>query len=88
MYYAKQNKSVRERQIPCNFTHMEKLEEQMSKQMESRIRPINTENKLMAARGKKLTLTCVYLWMSLGTVPPSLPMKAVEGGNSQAQQPA
>ena len=33
LYYAKQNKSIRERQIPCNFTHMWNLRNETDKHM-------------------------------------------------------
>lgn len=51
-YFAKWNKSDWKRQIPYDFTPMWNLKKQMNKQRKSRIRAINTENKLMVARGK------------------------------------
>ena len=45
--------------MPYDFTHMWNLKQkakQMNKQTKSRIRPINTENKLMVARGERVGL--------------------------------
>ena len=50
-YYAKWNKPDRERQIPYDCTYMWDLKNKWkNKQAKSRVRPINTENKLMVAR--------------------------------------
>ena len=42
--------------MPYDFTHMwnlKKKKTQMNKQTKNRIRPINTENKLMVSRGEE-----------------------------------
>ena len=53
-YYAKRNKSVGERQIPYDFTHMQNLRNK-TKGKEERDKPRNrlltVENKLMVPRG-------------------------------------
>ena len=63
MYYAKQNKSFRERQIPYNFTHMwnfisktdehkGKKKKKKKKGRQSIKRRLTIENKLRVARGE------------------------------------
>ena len=49
-YYAQWNKSDRERQIPHDFTYMWNLKNKTRKQTKPRL--IDTENKLVVARGK------------------------------------
>ena len=58
-YYAKWNKSVRERQIPYDFAHMWSLRNKTNKQKEkekergkTRSRLLNIENKLMVPGGQ------------------------------------
>ena len=57
-YNAKQNKSVRERQIPYDFTHLWNLRNKTNKQRKKREsdkprnRFLNMENKLMVTRGE------------------------------------
>ena len=51
-YCAKRNKLYWEREIPYDSSHKWNLKKWIKKQ-KSRIRPINTENKLMVARGEE-----------------------------------
>ena len=56
-YNAKQNKSVRGRQISYDFTHMcnlrNKINEQGKKRYKPKIRLLTVENKLMVTRVEK-----------------------------------
>ena len=57
-YNAKQNKSVRERQIPYDFTHLWNLRNKTNKQRRKKEKDTNqetlltTENKVMVTRGE------------------------------------
>ena len=51
-FYAKWNKSVRERQIPYDFTYMQNLRNNIYEQI-NRNRLIVTENRLMVAREER-----------------------------------
>ena len=58
---TEKNKSVRERQISCDFTHLWHLRNKTNKQREkiregdkSRNRLLMIENKLMVTRGKEV----------------------------------
>ena len=52
-YYAKQNKLDQERQIPYDFTYMWNLKNKTNDQTyQNRNRLIDTENKLVVARGE------------------------------------
>ena len=66
-YTAKQNKSVRERQIPYDLIHMWNLRNKTKEQREKeRDKPRNrlstTENKLMVTRGR------VGWWRVMGEI--------------------
>ena len=54
VYYTKRNKSVRERQLPYDFTpmwHLRNKTNQHTKKKETKKTASNTENKLVVARG-------------------------------------
>lgn len=58
-YYANRNKSLRERQMPCDFTHRWNSRNKTNEQRGKRERETNQEtnltieNKLMATRGEE-----------------------------------
>lgn len=53
-YCAKWTKSVRERQILCDFTYMWNLRKKMNKHNKNRNRLIDTENNLSVVAGRRL----------------------------------